>query len=268
METNIFEKLLIGLYGIEPGVASEWVRFTPILAAEKLDMRQYAAYRVMQDNPNLLDVLVLADGKFRTVTTAFNNNDPHNTVGKILWSSLGYTLVRGANMLVSETIKKLLGILVINAGKPVAQTETGIWRMSLSTQNVLDHQLAQSNNPFKDKRVAIDLIVPINEDPLHQFRSFNGRMALRMPLKMKRKTSTVNIAEMIGDSDLDAAVFRYNGIEYKKSDFIVDFKKIIDGGSLTADQKSALSSLNPEYQNHLKHLTGFDIAANLENGEW
>lgn len=252
MNINFFEKLLAGVYGVDPLIAEKWAQSAPFLAAEKLDTRQYAAYRVLMDNQHLFDVQVLADGKFEMVATQATHDISRNTVSKILWSELGYTYVRGAALLVSVTIKKLLKLLRANAGCQVPQTAMGIRRISMSTREVLDHPDAQSRNPFRDTRVAVDLLVPSYEDPMHRFKQLRGEMLL----KVKRKSISINLPELLCDSNLDDAVFRFYGKEYKKEDFLDDFTLLILSGNLDTTQRSMLAVLSTECRQRLEQLTG------------
>ncbi len=128
----------------------------PKLAAEHLSPGQYAAYRVLIDNEHLIDWKI-EDGKTRFVANTLDADDPENTIGKILQRDLHYQNIRGANMLIENTVDKLNGLLRESAGQDVVQTEKGINRMGKSTQEIVSDPAAQARNPYAKGRGGVEI---------------------------------------------------------------------------------------------------------------
>lgn len=135
----------------EQVAANRLLQAMPKLAAEHLKPAQYAAYRVMIDNNHLMDWKIESSGKIRFKATELDASDDSNTVGKILQRELDYHTIRGATLLVTETVGKLNTLLREHGGQEVVQTEKGRERLAKSTQEVLADPAAKARNPYKDK---------------------------------------------------------------------------------------------------------------------
>ncbi|MBU2859747.1 hypothetical protein HF290_04780 [Acidithiobacillus ferrooxidans] len=134
---------------LEQVAANRLLQAMPRLAAEQLNEKQYAAYRVMVDNDHLIDWKIDKNGKIRFKATELDASDDSNTVGKILQRELDYHTIRGATLLVTETVGKLNTLLREHDGQEVALTEKGRERLAKSTQEVLADPAAQARNPYK-----------------------------------------------------------------------------------------------------------------------
>ena len=115
----------------------------PLLAAEHLDPKQYAAYRVMIDNEHLINWKI-ENGKTYFKASTLDADDPENTIGKILQRDLNYQNIRGANLLIENTVAKLNKLVRENAGQEVQITEKGTERMGKSTQELVADPAAQA----------------------------------------------------------------------------------------------------------------------------
>lgn len=135
----------------EQAAANKVLQAMPKLAAEHLSEKQYAAYRVMVDNDHLIDWKIDKNGKTRFKANELDASDDSNTVGKILQRELDYHTIRGATLLVTETVGKLNTLLREHGGQEVVQTEKGRERLAKSTQEVLADPAAKARNPYKDK---------------------------------------------------------------------------------------------------------------------
>jgi hypothetical protein len=121
----------------------------PKLAAEHLNPKEYAAYRVMVDNAHLLDWTIDKNGKTRFKANTLDSDDPENTISKILQRDLDYHTIRGATLLITETVGKLNTLIRENNGQEVQLTEKGIERMGKSTQEIVSDPAAKARNPYK-----------------------------------------------------------------------------------------------------------------------
>lgn len=115
----------------------------PKLAAEHLNAKEYACYRVMIDNEHLIDWEV-KNGKTRFKAKALDANDTENTVSKILQRDLNYQNIRGANLLIENTVDKLNTLMREKAGQDVQVTEKATERMSKTTQEIVSDPAAQA----------------------------------------------------------------------------------------------------------------------------
>ena len=136
--------------------ANKLLQNMPKLAAEHLNPGQYAAYRVMIDNEHLIDWKI-ENGKTRFVANTLDADDPENTIGKILQRELHYQNIRGANLLIENTVDKLNGLLRENAGQEVPLTEKGVNRMVKSTQEIVSDPAAQARNPHTKGKGGVEI---------------------------------------------------------------------------------------------------------------
>ena len=116
----------------------------PKLAAEHLSPKEYACYRVMIDNEHLMDWNVGKDGKIRFKAKTLDANSTENTVSKILQRDLNYQNIRGANLLIENTVDKLNKLMVEKAGQDVQVTEKAAERMGKTTQEIVSDPAAQA----------------------------------------------------------------------------------------------------------------------------
>ena len=116
----------------------------PKLAAEHLNPKEYAAYRVMIDNEHLIDWKIEKDGKLRFRAQSLDATDPENTIGKILMRDLNYQNIRGANLLIENTVSKLNGIMRERGSEEVTLTERAAARIQKSTPEITADPAAQA----------------------------------------------------------------------------------------------------------------------------
>lgn len=115
----------------------------PILAAEYLKPQEYAAYRVMIENEHLID-WKLENGQVVMKAKTLDAGDPENTIGKILQKELGYQHVRGANMVIKQTVDKMNGLLHEHGKADLTPSQKAAERMQQRTREVLDAPESQS----------------------------------------------------------------------------------------------------------------------------
>lgn len=127
----------------------------PKLAAEYLKPAEYAAYRVLVDNEHLIDWKIDGKGKVQFKAITLDADDPENTIGKILQRDLHYQNIRGANLLIENTVSKLNGLLREHGEQEVVQTEKGIARMRKTTAEVVADPAAQARVPKRKSGVEI-----------------------------------------------------------------------------------------------------------------
>jgi hypothetical protein len=132
---------------LEKVAANKVLQNMPKLAAEHLKPNEYAAYRVMIDNVHLLDWKIDASGKMRFKARALDAEDQENTIGKILQRDLHYQNIRGANLLIENTVDKLNGLLREHGKQDVVQTDKGIERMKKRTTEIVADPSAQARTP-------------------------------------------------------------------------------------------------------------------------
>ncbi|MHB8225048.1 hypothetical protein [Acidithiobacillus sp.] len=126
--------------------ANKVLQAMPKIAAEHLNPKQYAAYRVMIDNNHLIDWKITKDGKMRFKAKELDASDDSNTVGKILQRDLNYQNIRGATLLITETASKLNTLLRGHDGQEVVQTEKGLGRLAKSTAEILADPAVQARH--------------------------------------------------------------------------------------------------------------------------
>jgi hypothetical protein len=119
------------------------LRNLPKLAAEHLNPKEYAAYRVMIDNEHLLD-WEIKHGKIKFKAVERDLDDPENTIAKILQRDLNYQDIRGATLLLEKTVGKLNKLLVENNGQEVKQTQVGTERMRKTTAEIVADPAAKA----------------------------------------------------------------------------------------------------------------------------
>ncbi|MHB1641964.1 MAG: hypothetical protein ACYCS8_04815 [Acidithiobacillus sp.] len=123
--------------------ANRVLQSMPKIAAEHLNPKQYAAYRVLIDNNHLIDWKI-KDGKIRFKAKELDASDDSNTVGKILQREMDYQNIRGATLLITETVGKLNTLLRGYDGQEVVQTEKGRERLAKSTAEILADPAAKA----------------------------------------------------------------------------------------------------------------------------
>ncbi len=119
----------------------------PKIAAEKLNPKEYAAYRLMIDNEHLLDWKIGNDGKMQFRAKTLDASDPENTIAKIVQRELDYQNIRGANMLVETTVDKLNGLMREAGEKEVSLSDAGQTRMRQSTREIVSDPAARARKP-------------------------------------------------------------------------------------------------------------------------
>jgi hypothetical protein len=115
----------------------------PKIAAEHLNPKEYAAYRVMIDNEHLLD-WEIKNGKVKFRAIERDLDDPENTIAKILQRDLNYQDIRGATLLLEKTVGKLNKLLIEHGGQEVKQTQVGTERMRKSTAEIVADPAAKA----------------------------------------------------------------------------------------------------------------------------
>lgn len=115
----------------------------PKLAAEYLKPNEYAAYRVMIDNEHLLDWKI-EKGKVQFKARTLDASDPENTIGKILQRDLNYQNIRGANMLIENTVSRLNQVLRERGDQEVVLSDKAAERMRKSTAQIVADPAAQA----------------------------------------------------------------------------------------------------------------------------
>ena len=133
---------------LEKVAANKVLQNMPKLAAEHLDTKQYAAYRVMVDNDHLITWKIDAKGKMQFKALTLDAEDTENTIGKILQRELDYHTIRGANSLIETTVDKLNRLARAHDGHEVILTEKAAERMKKTTAEVLADPAAQAKNPY------------------------------------------------------------------------------------------------------------------------
>lgn len=108
----------------------------PVLAAEHLKPKEYAAYRVMIENEHLIDWKI-ENSKVIMKARTLNAGDQENTIGKILQRELDYQHVRGANLTVQQTIRKMNVLLKQQGREDMTPSPKASERMQKSTNEVL-----------------------------------------------------------------------------------------------------------------------------------
>lgn len=118
----------------------------PILAAEHLNPKEYAAYRVIIENIHLLN-WKLENDRLVVKAKTLDGKDKENTIGKILQRELDYQHVQGANLTIRKTIQKMNGLLNQRADSGLAPSPKAAERMQQTTREVIDNARAQRKGP-------------------------------------------------------------------------------------------------------------------------
>ena len=125
------------------------IQALPKLAVEYLNPKQYAAYRTLIDNEHLIDWKIDENGKVHFKANTLDAGGDSNTVGKILQRDLNYQNIRGANLLIQNTVTKLNGLMHEHAGHKIKLTEKGLARMKKTTLEVVSDPEAQARKSNK-----------------------------------------------------------------------------------------------------------------------
>lgn len=109
----------------------------PLLAAEYLKPKEYAAFRVMVDNEHLMDWKVQENGKIHLMPKTLNAEDKENTLAKILKRELDYKHNMGASYLIADTIKKMNTLILERGDQDIVPSEKAKDRIGKTTQELL-----------------------------------------------------------------------------------------------------------------------------------